>query len=191
MLDKRKPSIFIGSSRESLELAHAVQANLDHDAEITVWDQGVFELSRATMESLHTILSEYDFGIFVFSPDDAAKMRGRDVTTVRDNVILEFGMFAGRLGRERCFMLKPRNTEMHLPSDLLGLTAAEYEPHRADQRLEAAVGKACAQIRKAIQKFGFFSSEEETWKRLRIAQNFPPQPRCGRAFWPVALQVRI
>lgn len=65
-----KPRVFIGSSVEGLNVAYAVQQNLLHEAEVTVWDQGVFELSRTTMESLAKALAENDFAVFVFSPDD-------------------------------------------------------------------------------------------------------------------------
>ena len=95
-----KPRVFIGSSVEGLSVAYPVQQNLLHEAEVTIWDQGVFELSRTTMESLTKILSESDFAIFVFSPDDLVRIRNVTVPAVRDNVLFEFGLFIGKLGRE-------------------------------------------------------------------------------------------
>jgi len=38
-----RPRIFVGSATESLDIAYAVQENLEHNAEITVWTQGIFE----------------------------------------------------------------------------------------------------------------------------------------------------
>ena len=73
-----KPRIFIGSSVEGLTAAYSVQQNLTHDAEITVWDQGVFELSKTTIESLMNVLKQSDFGIFIFSPDDISKIRNKE-----------------------------------------------------------------------------------------------------------------
>jgi predicted nucleotide-binding protein len=75
-----KPRIFVGSSTEGLKIAYPLQENLEHDAEITVWPQGVFELSTPTLLSLIKGLGNFDFGIFVFSPDDVVKIRGKEVS---------------------------------------------------------------------------------------------------------------
>lgn len=63
-----KPKLFIGSSVEGLEVAYSIQENLKYISESTVWDQGVFNLSESTLESLIKILENSDFGVFVFSP---------------------------------------------------------------------------------------------------------------------------
>jgi len=103
-----KPRIFVGSSKEALDVAYSIQESLEHDAEVTVWTQGIFGLSRYTMESLVDALNETDFGMFVFQPDDVTVMRKATVSAVRDNVIFELGMFIGRLQRNRCFIVVPR-----------------------------------------------------------------------------------
>jgi hypothetical protein len=149
-----KPRAFVGSSVEGLNVAYAVQQNLMHDAEITVWDQGVFELSSTTIESLTKTLSDNDFGIFVFSRDDLVKIRNKESPAVRDNVLFEFGLFIGRMGRERVFFLLPTGGELHLPSDLLGVTAGRYDPTRSDNSMQAATGPACHQIRTQMKALG-------------------------------------
>ena len=114
------PKIFIGSSSEALQFARAIHAELQDVAECTVWKDGAFGLSAQTVESLVKNLRESDFGIFVFSADDIVTIRGDLLKVPRDNVIFEAGLFSGYLGPERCFIVVPQNSSIHLPSDLLG-----------------------------------------------------------------------
>lgn len=151
----QKPRLFIGSSTESLEVAYAVQENLEHDAEVTVWTQGIFDLSKSALQSLVDRLANTDFAAFVLTPDDVTTLRNQDKQTPRDNVIFELGLFAGHLGQSRCFMIQPRGiTDFHLPTDLLGISPAQYEPNRPDGNLVAALGPACNRIRNAIKSQG-------------------------------------
>ena len=150
-----KPRLFIASSRESLDLAYAVQASLQYDVESVVWDQGVFALSSYTLEPLLEALRDFDFSAFVFSGDDLAVIRGQHERVVRDNVLFELGMFIGGLGKNRSFILVPHGQDaVHFPTDLLGITPATYEAHRTDNNIQAALGPACNEIRKSIRSLG-------------------------------------
>jgi cold shock CspA family protein len=143
-----KPKVFIGSSREGLDIANAIHANLTRDAECTVWANGVFQISGTTIHSLIQTLRESDFGIFVFSPDDLAIMRGNQNPVVRDNVIFELGLFVGRLGIERCFFITPDEVQdLRLPTDLMGVTPGSFESGRRDKNWLAATNPVCMQIR--------------------------------------------
>jgi predicted nucleotide-binding protein len=63
-------------------------------------------------------LNGSDFGVFVFPPDDVVRMRKKEHQAIRDNVIFELGLFIGRLGRERNFIVMPRGTDkLHIPSE--------------------------------------------------------------------------
>jgi predicted nucleotide-binding protein len=150
---RRRPHVFIGSSSEQLDVAHAVQLNLERHCDCTVWDQRAFALSSTILDDLLARLDQCDFGIFVFGPDDLVTIRDRQFATTRDNVVFELGLFIGRLGRERTFVVMPRDVgDFRLPSDLLGVTPAEYDGTRPD--VEAALGPACTRIRTQVAQLG-------------------------------------
>ena len=140
--------------------------NLDHQAEVTVWKNG-FHLSQSSIDSLIKIAESVDFAIFIFTPDDVATIRNQEKNVVRDNVVFELGLFTGTLGKDRCFIVKPRNVELHLPTDLLGLTPADYDGERSDGNLEAAVNHPCVLIKKEVFESGLISEDLEIQKKSR------------------------
>jgi hypothetical protein len=147
-----KPRVFIGSSTEGLPVANAVQQNLDHDADCTVWTQGVFGISSYPVDALVNAVRDNDFGILVFSPDDITQIRTHTVVSARDNVILESGLFIGRYGKDRNFIIAPRGVpDFHIPTDLLGITVAQYDPTRLASKAQAAVGAACTSMLSAMK----------------------------------------
>ena len=149
-----KPKLFIASSVEGLSAAYSIQTSLQHDVDGTVWPQNIFNLSETPLDSLLDALNNSDFGVFVFNPDDVIKMRGQESHVVRDNVLFELGMFIGKLGKHRCFIVGPSEPKVHLPTDLWGFTTTTYDGRRED--LAGALGPACHAIRLAIQKHGKF-----------------------------------
>ncbi len=177
-----KPRIFIGSSKEHLDLARAVQENLDNDFKTTVWDQDIFGLSEYPIEALLNELNQSDYGIFIFAPSDIAFIRENEFSIPRDNIVFELGLFIGKLGREKTFFIVPRDViKLHLPSDLTGLIAGDYDPNRPATRIVAALGPVCNKIRKTITqklndarqdhsliKIGLFPDFTEDFKRLFI-----------------------
>lgn len=149
----RLPRLFIGSSAEGLNIAYGVQENLEFDAETTVWKQGIFKPTRQTLADIVTVMQRTDFAAFIFNADDMLTMRGKEFHATRDNVIFELGLFIGCLGADRCFFIQPRGFEnLHLPSDLLGLTALTFNPGRSDDNVVAALGTACNQIRRTMRE---------------------------------------
>ncbi|MCJ7459858.1 MAG: nucleotide-binding protein [candidate division Zixibacteria bacterium] len=147
-----KPKILIASSVESLTIAYAVQENLEQEADITVWTQGVFDLTKSTLDNLIISINNSDYGVFIFSPDDVTKIRDKTYLTIRDNVIFELGLSIGKLGKDRNFIIIPKNVkDLHIPTDILGLIPATFDPNREDGNILAALGPACNKIRRAIQ----------------------------------------
>ena len=161
-----RPRVFIGSSTEGLPIAYALQNNLERDAEVTVWEQNVFKPSQYILESLLKQLESTDFGIFVFSPDDLVRIRGQEQAAVRDNVIFEFGLFVGHLGRQSSVMLLPKGETLRMPSDLLGVNVLKFDSTREDGNLEAAVGPASNKIRTLLASVP--SVKAETPEELEV-----------------------
>jgi hypothetical protein len=150
-----KPKVFIGSSVEQLPTARAVRGRLYHDASVVIWDEGVFNLNNSTLDDLLRFLEEFDFAIFIFSPDDTTHIRDSQKQSVRDNVVFELGLFMGRIGKHRTFWITPDlGQKLRIPTDLEGINRAKFMVPPAEQPLAAAVGPACDQIRDELSKLG-------------------------------------
>lgn len=150
-----KPKLFVGSSREALGIADAVHENLHYEVEVTVWDQGIFNLSESAVDSLLETLDRMDFGVFIFALDDVVNIRGQENRAARDNVVFELGLYIGRLGRQRAFVFLPQeHGDLRLPTDIVGMTTAIYESDRSDDNLVSATAVACNQARRRIQELG-------------------------------------
>jgi hypothetical protein len=159
-----KPSVFIGSSSEAIDVADAVASKLSSDAEVTVWNDGVFKPGLSFLESLVNALDQFDFAILVMTPDDAVTVHDEQVFQPRDNLMFELGLFMGRLGRSRTFVLCPAADKLKLPSDLAGVTYLTYDSGRGDGNLTAAVRDPCTTIRNALRNLGL--SETRGIQRL-------------------------
>jgi predicted nucleotide-binding protein with TIR-like domain len=146
-----RPRIFVGSSSEGLPVANKIQELLADEFSVVVWDQGtVFGLGDATLEALEAAVLAYQSGIFVFTADDRIEIRGQILSVARDNVIFELGMFIGKLGRRRAFVVHPAQPEITLPSDLNGITTASYPPGERD--LAVALAGPVNRIRAAVRQ---------------------------------------
>lgn len=140
--------MFIGSSSKGLRVARELQAELERDFDGTVWSQGVFGLSGYPLESLLAAARQARFATLVLTPDDLLTKRDNPGTAPRDNVVCEAGLFMGALGRESTFLMSCRDDNIDLPTDLTGLTHAQYN-RRPD--LRSAIGPAATDIRTAAE----------------------------------------
>ncbi len=154
ILPMSKPSVFVGSSSEGLRVAQRIQSHLADVAEVERWDEGVFALSSGVLESLMQALSRFDFAVFVLTPDELIVSRGVRQKSARDNVLIELGLFMGRLGRERTFLVCCNDNKIKIPSDLAGITFATYAEPRDKSKLTAAIAPACTRIRDVIAALG-------------------------------------
>jgi predicted nucleotide-binding protein with TIR-like domain len=150
-----KPTIFIGSSSEGLEFARAIRSMLADVTEATLWNEGFFRPGNTFIDTLLNALPRFDFAALVLTADDLVRSRDAESMGPRDNVLFELGLFMGRLGRPRTFLVHESGDHVKIPSDLAGVTAAIYEWPRADGNYRAAVGSACDSIRDVVRDLGF------------------------------------
>jgi hypothetical protein len=162
-----KAKVFIGSSAANLKVAKAIANSLDHCAEVTVWDEGVFGLNDMFLERLLATPNQYDFAVVVWAGDDITDSKGKSEASPRDNVIFECGLFMGVLGLERVFVVQDKSVPIKVPSDFAGVTLAEYDGERIDDQPEAAVRHACSMIEKAMSPTSFRELTGE-WRQRHV-----------------------
>lgn len=144
------PKLFIGSSSEGRQIAEDLEHSLGSTVHPVRWDLDVFDPGNFTLEALLNTAAEVDFAILVATPDDTTTKRGTAKPAARDNIILEFGIFAGALGRDRSFILAAGAID--LPTDLFGLTRLPYRDD-VDGGLQAVRG-AAYQAKQAVGRLG-------------------------------------
>lgn len=146
-----KPRIFVGSSSENKEIAEAISFNLQDISYPEVWDQSLISLSKSTLTNLINAIETFDFAIFVFGGEDTATIREDSSLIIRDNVIFETGLFMGKLGVDHVFIAKPQSKNIHMPSDLLGITYGTYDIKHPN--MNAVLRPFCKQVKDQIKKF--------------------------------------
>jgi hypothetical protein len=139
-----KPRIFIGSSNEGRKKANLIKKQLSKVADCQVWHEGFFENNKSYFESLSESATLFDFGILVATAEDEQLKRGKIESVARDNILFEFGLYAGRIGRKRSFFLKEKGLD--LPSDLFGISLLEFTDEKDDG------GKSLTDICKSLRK---------------------------------------
>ena len=149
-----RPVVFIGSSKESLSIAEAIQSNLEHDdLVVRLWTDGVFGASQFVITELEKQVREADFAILVLGADDEVVSRDEKSDAPRDNVIFELGLFMGALSHERTFMIVPHEGDIKIPTDLLGLIPLNYKSGDS-ANLDSSLETVCNQLRNIIDKAG-------------------------------------
>lgn len=170
-----KPELFIGSSVEGLQIAEAIQTKLQHEFNIDLWTDGIFNVGNTTIDDLIEKLNKTDFGLFVFSDDDISNIRGAEYTSVRDNVLYELGLYTGKLGRYNTFIIKPSVTnDLRLPSDLSGIYIGTYNSSKLDNP-ESAVSVFSSQIKRQVfdnTKYVLNGKWDFSWN-LKDSENDP------------------
>jgi len=148
------PVVFIGSSSENLDVAVSIQTSLQRRGiETRLWSEGVFQCTRSTIEDLINAASNTDFAVLVLTPDDLLTSRGKQRPAPRDNVVFELGLFMGAIGRDRTYIVASKQTDIKMPTDLLGVTFVRYSKKR-DQSLGRALQSVMRELSGLITRYG-------------------------------------
>ena len=126
-----KRAVFIGSSSEAAEIVNRLVGLLDSDFDVHPWNQ-IFSPGEYTLNTLLLEAERVDAAIFIFARDDEVKIRGESGHSARGNVLLEYGIFVARLGRERVLILEEEGVD--LPSDVFGITTRSFPSERRPGR---------------------------------------------------------
>lgn len=140
-----KPRIFIGSSAESKEFAEVVSRYLGRKYECVVWSNCFFDLNATTYETLARKAIIFDYAVYIGGKDDFVirKQDGSTKYAPRDNVYLEFGLYAGILSPARSFFLVHK--ACRIATDLLGVTVALFHDKKSIQA-------CCKQADRSIER---------------------------------------
>ena len=141
-----KPSVFIGSSKEGLQVAERIKSGLMELTECKIWTDA-FDLGISNYDNLISQIAFYDYAILVATSDDVVISRKSKSKSARDNVIFEFGLFAGGLGRSKVFYVMEKGTK--IPTDMIGITLP-FIPESSSANFEEAVEDCIFKIKKQI-----------------------------------------
>lgn len=123
------PRLFLGSSTEGRARAEVFARVLSEAATVVPWwTAPEFTEQHTTIQALLAAVDTYDFAVALFTPDDSITSRGQVGTSVRDNVIFEYGLFLGQLGPARTFAFTEIKGTItpKTPTDLLGVTIPRF-----------------------------------------------------------------
>jgi CheY-like chemotaxis protein len=119
---RERPKVFIvhGHDHHALRaLKHYLQYDLRFEEPVVLWERK--SRGATVIEKLELYAEEAELVFVLMTPDDYVPASGR--SRPRQNVLLEYGYFLGRLGRSsgKVILLYKQGVEM--PSDLSGIVA--------------------------------------------------------------------
>ena len=112
-----------------LKIAETVQKLMEPEFECEIWNKNFFDLNQSTYDNLVEKAPSFDYAVFIGDPDDMVIRRNTGEQTEkkiapRDNVYLEFALYAGILSAARSFFLL--DEACGIASDLKGITMSYY-----------------------------------------------------------------
>ena len=123
--------IFIGSSREALKLAEAVEEMIDNHegTEAILWNT-LFPAGMILLEQIERLPNEIAGAVLLATPDVECSRNQERFSAPVANIVFEYGYLSARLGLKRVSILQ--FDEVRLPSDLEGVTVIKCYQNGAD-----------------------------------------------------------
>ena len=114
---------------------HDDMAKLQLEALLRRWDLDPIILDQQAsagqtiIEKLEEYGSDVGYAIVLATPDDEGKAKTETdyKSRVRQNVVLELGMFLAKLGRDKVAILLKETTDFEKPSDIQGLVYIPFQ----------------------------------------------------------------
>lgn len=155
-----KIRVFIGSSSEAKErgLTNRLVAEMADHFDVHPWYEA-FSQGLFTLEVLLEEVSKADAALLIFTADDDRQWRGEIDKVTRDNVVLEYGLFVAKLGRERVWILEEEG--VGLPTDVLGITTFKFQTAQGSGQ-NAKLSMSVAKMR---QKWAALPSILDSWDK--------------------------
>jgi hypothetical protein len=130
---------FFASSREHLPLLNDVACWAERaGVHPLLWsDPEAFPAGQYTLPRLVELAQRVEAAVFLFAGDDKVWYRGEERSQPRDNVLLEYGLFASRLGLQRSLICQVDDSKV--ATDLIGLTTISISSQRmrdAEKRVQ-------------------------------------------------------
>jgi Predicted nucleotide-binding protein containing TIR-like domain len=116
-------TVFIGASSEQDAEVRTIAKEIDNEegCRAAPWNRGsLFTAGAYTMEKLIQITQQVDAALFVFGADDKVEYRNENMYQPRDNVLIEYGLFLGQLGKRNVAFY--RNGDTRTARDVDGVT---------------------------------------------------------------------
>lgn len=144
-----------------------------------VWDERLFKQNESTFDGLLRISTEVDFAVFVWGASDVTITSGQSIPSLRDNVVLETGLFLGALGKDRVFVVVDKTVSVKIPTDYSGITRTQYDGSSIGAYDLSAVSSACNVIDSSIlqrQVPDYLLRLQGQWKSSFAAGPFADHP---------------
>jgi predicted nucleotide-binding protein len=128
--------VFISSSNESKGVMHRVARwleDLGHDPVPWVSDS-VFVGATYALHEIIKMAGGVDAAIIIFGEDDRVWVRSLEFQQPRDNVLVEYGLFAGALGPEKTLICTSGSPK--IPSNLAGIVLVKVDSGREESARE-------------------------------------------------------